>query len=76
METNEKNHIIAEHELGEGHTPAAWICVIIMLVGFLVSAVAMVFSETTIFFVGLAVVCVGLLVGFILKKLGFGSQSS
>lgn len=63
-------------ELGHGNSPAAWTCVFIMLAGALVSSVAFVIASTPIFIAGIAVMVVGLIVGYILRKVGYGVNGS
>ncbi len=57
---------------GHGHSPAAWIAVIMMMVGFAVGAFG--FWFVSMWMNGLAVVLVvlGPVVGWILAKLGYG----
>ena len=57
---------------GHGNSPAAWIAVTIMLVGFLVGTVAFWFELTWLVIASGALVLVGLIVGFVLAKLGYG----
>lgn len=63
-------------ELGHGNSPAAWTCVFIMLAGALVSSIAFVIANTPIFIAGIAVMVIGLIVGFILRKAGYGVGGS
>ena len=55
-----------------GHTTAAWVTVSVVMFGAVVSAVAVVAAKPWLFWVGLAVIVVGLLVGRLLKMLGLG----
>ena len=57
---------------GHGHSPAAWTAVIIMLVAFVVGTVAFYFSIVPLVVACGVLVLVGLLVGFIMRKLGYG----
>lgn len=56
-----------------GNTPAAWTAVSIMFVGFLISGLALPFELTWLFFVGLAVVLLGAVVGKVMSMMGMGS---
>jgi hypothetical protein len=56
-----------------GHTAAAWTAVTIMFVGFLISGLALVFALVWLFFVGLAVVAVGAVVGKVMQMMGMGN---
>lgn len=59
-------------EPGHGHSPAAWTAVVIMVVAFLIGTVAF-YLQLPWVVVGTAVlVLIGLLVGWIMKKLGYG----
>jgi len=67
---------------GEGNSPAAWTAVIIMLVAFSIGTVAFFFDVigTVAFFfdvqvmvwVAVALLLVGMLVGYVLKRMGYG----
>jgi hypothetical protein len=62
-----------EHaEPGEGNSPAAWTAVIIMLVGFAIGTVAFFFDQPIIVWAAAGLVVVGLIVGVVLSKLGYG----
>lgn len=55
-----------------GRTSAAWVTTVIVLVGSTVAALAMIFSAVWLFWVGLGVVFVGLVVGKVMQVLGHG----
>jgi hypothetical protein len=55
-----------------GNTPAAWTAVGIMFVGFLVSGIALPMELPWLFFVGLAVVVLGAVVGKVMQMMGMG----
>jgi uncharacterized membrane protein len=69
---------VASHSdaIGHGNSPAAWTCVIIMLVGALVSSIAFVIANATIFWAGIVVMVVGLLAGWAMRKAGYGVGGS
>ena len=67
---------IHDETIGHGNTPAAWTCVLIMIVGAAVSSVAYVMASYVGFFAGIAVMLIGLLVGFIMRKAGYGVNGS
>jgi hypothetical protein len=56
-----------------GNTPAAWTAVMIMFVGFLIGGIALPISSPWLFFVGLAVVVLGAVVGKVMQMMGMGS---
>jgi hypothetical protein len=56
-----------------GHTPAAWTAVAIMFVGFLISGLALPWALEWLFFVGLAVVALGAVVGKVMQMMGMGN---
>lgn len=60
---------------GHGHTVAAWVAVIIMLLGFTVGAIAFFIPSVTVFWIGAALILIGPAVGMLLKKLGYGQQA-
>jgi len=59
-------------ELGEGHSPAAWTGVTVMLIGFAVGTVAFYLAIVWLVWASVAVIIVGLLAGIVLARLGFG----
>ena len=65
-----------DNEPGHGNSPAAWVAVIIMLIGFAGGTVAFWFDEPLLVWVSVGVVVLGLLAGFVLSKLGYGVNGS
>jgi Flp pilus assembly protein TadB len=61
---------------GHGNSPAAWTCVIVMLVGALIAAIAFVIASTPIFVAGAAIMVLGLLAGWVMRKAGYGVGGS
>lgn len=59
-------------ELGHGHSPAAWIAVAIMLLGFALGTVFFWFDMPAGVWASVALMVVGLIVGFALAKAGWG----
>ena len=56
----------------EGNSPAAWTAVVIMLVGFSIGTIAFFFEVVWVVWASAALVIIGLLVGYILKRAGYG----
>ncbi|MDR6868526.1 hydrogenase-4 membrane subunit HyfE [Microbacterium resistens] len=57
---------------GHGHSPAAWTAVVIMLVGVTIGTTAFFFDLPAIVWASAVLVLVGLIVGWILAKAGYG----
>lgn len=57
---------------GHGHSPAAWTAVVVMLLGFAVGTIAFCLALPVLVWVSLGIVVVGLLLGVILAKAGYG----
>jgi len=57
---------------GHGHSPAAWAGVIIMLLGFTVGTLFFCLEQPVGVWIGVAIIPVGALVGWILAKAGYG----
>ena len=65
--------ILAHHD-NHGHSVAAWSLVAIVLLGSLVSAIAVGIASQWLFFVGIAIAVVGCVVGKVLQAMGFGQK--
>lgn len=57
---------------GHGHSPAAWTAVVIMLLGVAVGTTAFFLDQPIVVWASAALVLVGLIVGWILAKAGYG----
>jgi len=57
---------------GHGHSPAAWTAVIIMLVAFAVGTAAFFLEVSWLVWACVALLIIGLIVGFVLSKVGYG----
>lgn len=62
--------------IGHGNSPAAWTCVIVMLVGALVASIAFVIASTAIFVGGIVVMVAGLVAGWAMRRAGYGVGGS
>jgi hypothetical protein len=56
-----------------GNTPAAWTAVTVMFVGCLISGIALPLAVPWLFYVGLGVVALGVVVGKVMQLMGMGS---
>jgi len=65
----------SESHEGHGNSPAAWTAVVIMLVAFAVGTVAFFFDLPIVVLISAGFVLVGLLVGAILARLGYGADN-
>ena len=61
---------------GHGHSPAAWIAVTIMLLAFTIGTVAFVMDAPTVVWASAGLLVVGLIVGVVLKAIGYGVGGS
>ncbi|WP_066588053.1 HGxxPAAW family protein [Cellulomonas timonensis] len=55
-----------------GHTNASWTLVVFVLVGFTAAGLALVFAQPWLFWTGMAVVVLGVIVGKVMQILGHG----
>jgi hypothetical protein len=60
--------------VGHGNSVAAWTAVGIVVLGALVSSVAVAIAQPWLFWVGLGVIVVGAVTGKVLTAMGFGEQ--
>ncbi|WP_026530647.1 HGxxPAAW family protein [Haematomicrobium sanguinis] len=75
----DENKSIHDEPLGHGSTPAAWACVTIMIIGVIVSCIGFIVTSAAdrnvgiaMFWAGLVVVAIGLIVGWIMRRAGYG----
>lgn len=61
---------------GHGNSVAAWSMVAVMLVGFAVGCVGFTIANTPVLGAGIVIIVAGLILGWILKKAGFGVGGS
>ncbi len=57
-----------------GSTPAAWTAVTIVMVAFLVGGIGVLMSNVAVFWIGAALVVVGLIVGKVMQMMGMGGK--
>jgi hypothetical protein len=57
-----------------GSTPAAWTAVTLALIAFLVGAVGLVMMNWPVFWVGIALLPVSLIVGKVMQAMGLGAR--
>ncbi|MCG2624079.1 hypothetical protein LVY72_19510 [Arthrobacter sp. I2-34] len=62
--------------VGHGNSPAAWTCVLIMLVGSIAAAVGFIIASNPVFWGSVVVMLIGLVVGWVMKKAGYGVGGS
>lgn len=60
------------HEPGHGNSPAAWVAVIVMLVGFAGGTLAFWFEQAWLVWAFVGLIVLGLITGAVLAKLGYG----
>ena len=59
-------------ELGQGHSPAAWTAVTVMLIAFLIGTIAFWLDWAWLVWAAAGLLVVGALLGWILAKVGYG----
>ena len=63
---------VHDNEPGEGNSPAAWVAVIIMLIAVAAGTFAFWFDQPTLVWASAGLLVVGVIVGVVLSKLGYG----
>lgn len=58
-----------------GHTTASWTLVILVLVGSLVAAAGVIVAEAVLFWAGMGIAVLGVVVGKVLQVLGLGQPT-
>ena len=57
-----------------GNTPAAWTAVVVGLAGFVVGGVGLMMGNMTVFWIGVVLAPVALVVLGVMNKMGYGNQ--
>jgi hypothetical protein len=57
-----------------GSTPAAWTGTGIVLLGFVIAGLGLVFGTMLVFWIGVACAPIGAAVGYVMGKMGLGAQ--
>jgi len=61
-----------ESEPGEGHSPAAWTAVVIMLFAFALGTLAFWLDVAWLVWASVALLIVGAIVGWVMRRAGYG----
>jgi len=67
---------MSAHHDDHGSTPAAWTAVTIIMVAFVVGGIGVLISEAWVFWAGLVLVVVGVVVGKVMQMMGMGADSA
>jgi hypothetical protein len=58
-----------------GNTPAAWTAVAVALAGFVVGGIGLMVGNMMVFWIGVALAPVAVIIGAIMSKMGYGATS-
>lgn len=64
------------HAVGHGNSVAAWTAVGVIVLGSLISSIALPFALVWLFWVGIVVIVIGAILGKVLTAMGFGEHVS
>lgn len=64
------------HHDNHGSTPAAWTAVTIIMIAFLIGGIGVVVAQPWLFWAGVALVVVGLVVGKVMQMMGMGADQN
>ena len=67
---------MSAHADDHGSTPAAWTAVTIIMVAFLVGGLGVLFAMEWLFWVGVGLIVVGVIVGKVMQMMGLGAEQS
>ncbi|CCI52623.1 HGxxPAAW family protein [Nostocoides jenkinsii] len=65
----------AENHEGHGNSVAAWVSVVVMLVGFLTGALGVLKASVAVTVVGAVIVLIGAVLWPLLAKMGYGDKN-
>jgi hypothetical protein len=65
----------ADHD-DHGSTPAAWTAVTIIMVAFVVGGIGVLIAQPWVFWAGVALVLVGVVVGKVMQMMGMGATQA
>lgn len=65
-----------QEELGHGNSPAAWTAVIVMVIGLSIGTLFLFLENITMVWVGAGVLALGMLLGLVMKAVGYGVNGS
>jgi hypothetical protein len=57
-----------------GNTPAAWTAVTVALAAFVVGGIGLMMGSMTVFWVGVALAPLAIIIGVIMAKMGYGAD--
>jgi hypothetical protein len=57
-----------------GNTPAAWTAVAVVLLGFVVGGIGLMIESWPVFWVGVALAPIGVIIGAAMSKMGYGAS--
>jgi purine-cytosine permease-like protein len=57
-----------------GNTPAAWTAVTVALAAFVVGGIGLMMGSMTVFWIGVALAPLAVLIGVIMAKMGYGAD--
>jgi hypothetical protein len=74
MTDDSRSPAATAHAVGHGNSVAAWTAVGVIVLGSLISSIAIPFSLVWLFWVGIVVIVIGAILGKVLSAMGFGEQ--
>ena len=64
------------HHDNHGSTPAAWTAVTIIMVAFVIGGVGVIVAQPWLFWAGVGLVVVGIIVGKVMQMMGMGADQA
>lgn len=64
-----------ENHPDHGNTPAAWTVASFVMVAFLVGTIGVVMAKPLVFWIGVALIPIGLIIGKVLSGMGYGARA-
>jgi hypothetical protein len=76
MESLDRGELMSAEHDDHGSTPAAWTAVTIIMIAFVVGGVGVLIAQPWVFWAGVVLTVIGIVVGKVMQMMGMGATSA